>query len=343
MNKLHLTLLAAALLGLAACKKSETSEAEKTEVAPISVVTEVANATADYARTTYVGTIEESTSTPVSFTGVGVVTRVYVSEGQHVSKGQLIAQLDDTQARNMLATAEAQMAQATDALVRMKQLHDSGSLPDIKWIEVQSQVSQAKSQLDMAKKNLADCKIYAPVSGVVGQKVFENGMTAVTSEPIVSIMDISTVKVRVAIPEREIAAITSGTPSTVHVEAVGRTMEGGRVEKCVTADATTHTYDIKIALPNRDGALMPGMIAEVKMGNPSAAAGSAITLPIRSVQQGGDGHHFVWTAEGGKAHRQPVELGAAYGNRVVIASGLKGGEKVITEGYQKVGEGTKVK
>lgn len=340
MRNLHLAVIAAALLAIVSCKPKEEPAQQ---IDPISVTTEVASASTDYLNKTYVGTIEEHSLTPVSFTRVGHVTRVCVQEGQHVKKGDVIAEMDAEQARNMLATAEAQMAQANDALERMKKLHDSGSLPDIKWVEVQSQVEQAKSQLAMAKKNVADCRIYAPCGGIVTTKVTEDGMTAVTAQPIVNILDISSVKVRVAIPEKEIADIKPNTRTTVSIEAINRSFEGGKVEKCVTADATTHTYDIKISLPNRDGELLPGMIASVRIHGASAKdVVSAITLPVRSVQQSADGKHFVWVEQNGKAHRQPVSIGDTFGNRVVISSGLRGGERVITEGYQKVGEGSTV-
>lgn len=341
MRTIHIAAIAATILTIFACKPKEEAPLK---VEAVAVTTEVATASTDYLNKTYVGTIEEKSSTPVSFTGIGQVTRVCVQEGQHVKKGQVIAEMDAAQAQNMLATAEAQMAQANDALARMKQLHESGSLPDIKWVEVQSQVAQAKSQLDMAKKNVADCRIYAPASGIVSSRIAEDGMTAVTAQPIVNILDISSVKVRVAIPEKEIADIKPSTRTTISIEALGRSMEGGKVEKCVTADATTHTYDIKITLPNRDGELLPGMIANVSIhGATDKDVISAITLPVRSVQQSANGSHFVWVNQNGKAHRQPVTIGETYGNRVVISSGLNGGEQVITEGYQKVGEGSAVK
>lgn len=339
MRILSTLAIAALAVALTSC---QGKQGEKS-VQPLRVTTEVATATTDYLRTAYVGTVEAQSSTPVSFVGIGNVTRIHVQEGQRVSKGQLIAELDDTQPRNMLATAQAQMDQANDALVRMKQLHDAGSLPDIKWIEVQSQVSQAKSQLAMAEKNLADCRIYAPVSGIISTRYGENGMTALTAMPIVSILDVSRVKVRVAIPEREIGAIHATTPCTVSVEALGRTFEGGRIEKGVMADATTHTYDILVQLPNSDGALLPGMIANVTLRTGAGSdAPAAITLPVRSVQQDASGTHFVWTVADGKAHRTTVTLGATTADRIVIATGLKGGEHVITKGYQKVGEGSAV-
>jgi len=194
----------------------------------------VSPAFADGAQT-YVGIIEEREGTAISFTGMGVVRRVLVSEGQAVSRGQLIAEMDDTQARNLLNGAEAQMTQANDALERYKMLHDNGSLPEVQWVEIQSKVAQAKSQLEVAKKNLADCRLTAPVSGIVGKKLVGAGETAMPSQAVVTILDISSVKVKVAVPEAEISGINASTPSTISVEAAQTTVKGGCIEKGVQA------------------------------------------------------------------------------------------------------------
>ena len=229
-----------------------TGKKEQEAKAPIRVKTEVASTATSVNGQTYVGMVEEQEATAVSFTGMGVVKRVLVNEGQAVAKGQLIAEMDDTQARNLLSGAEAQMTQANDALERFKMLHDAGSLPEVQWVEIQSKVAQAKSQLDVAKKNLADCRLVAPVSGIIGKKMIGAGETALPSQAVVSILDISSVKVKVAIPEAEIGGISGNTSSIIKVEAIGSSFEGGRIEKGVQADALTHTYDIRINVANRE-------------------------------------------------------------------------------------------
>ena len=196
-------------------------------------------------------------------TGMGVVKRVFVNEGQPVRRGQLIAEMDDTQARNLLSGAEASMTQANDALERMKMLHDNGSLPEMQWVEVQSRVAQARSQLAVARKNLSDCRLVAPVSGIVGRKQVGAGETALPSQAVVTILDISSVKVKVSVPETEINSITPSTPSTIRVEAIDRQFAGGYIEKGVQADALTHTYDIRIRVNNHGHRLLPGMVANV--------------------------------------------------------------------------------
>lgn len=312
--------------------------------APTRVETEIVGSAGADAEQQYVGIVEEREGTAVSFTSMGIVKRMLVSEGQYVGRGQLIAEMDDTQARNLLTGAEAQMAQADDALARYKMLHDNGSLPEVQWVEIQSKVAQAKSQLEIAKKNLADCRLTAPVSGIIGNRMVKAGETALPSQAVVTILDISSVKVKVSVPEAEVGSITATTPTKIKVDAVSKEMTGGRIEKGVQADALTHTYDIKVNVANADRKLLPGMVASVSFGSEELKVKSEeLFLPITSVQKKADGSLFVWTvAKDSTAHRTTVVVGHTVGNRIVINSGVGSGERVVTEGYQKLSEGTKV-
>ena len=337
MKKVFLGLLT--VLMVCSCGEKKESGVK----APTRVKTQMVMPAFSDGAQTYVGIVEEREGTAVSFTSMGVVRRVLVSEGQVVSRGQLIAEMDDTQARNLLNGAEAQMTQANDALERYKMLHDNGSLPEVQWVEIQSKVAQAKSQNEVAKKNLADCRLTAPVSGIVGKKLVGAGETAMPSQAVVTILDISSVKVKVAVPEAEISGINASTPSTISVEAAQATVKGGRIEKGVQADALTHTYDVRISVPNGDRKLLPGMVASVRFIAEGSQSISGKSLPVTAVQKAADGSLFVWTvANDSTAHRSKVSIGATHGNHVAITDGIDMGQRVVTEGYQKLSEGTKV-
>ena len=328
------------------------------EKAPIRVKTQMVSPAFADGTQTYVGIVEEREGTAVSFASMGVVKRVLVNEGQAVAKGQLIAEMDDTQARNLLNGAEAAMNQANDALERYKMLHDNGSLPEVQWVEIQSRVAQSKSQYEVAKKNLADCRLTAPVSGIIGKKQVGAGETAMPSQAVVTILDISSIKVKVSVPEAEISSINASTPSTIAVEAAQATVSGGKIEKGIQADALTHTYEVRINVQNADRKLLPGMVASVSFGSEkgkvnqrSTAEGkvnseefaSAPFVPVTAVQKKADGSLFVWTvAKDSTAHRSKVSIGKTSGNYVAITDGLDMGQRVVTEGYQKLSEGTKV-
>ena len=312
---------------------------------PIRVKTEVVTPIIGEGLQTYVGIVEESEATAVSFTSMGVIKRLYVNEGQAVIKGQLIAEMDDTQARNLLAGAEAQMTQANDALQRYGMLHENGSLPEVQWVEIQSKVAQAQSQLEVAKKNLSDCRLIAPVSGIVGNKQVDAGETALPSQAVVNILNINKVKIKVAIPEAEISGISSNTPSNIKVDAINQQFKGTTIEKGVQADALTHTYEIRIIVTNTGHQLLPGMVASVTFNLYSQQAQDAgqLTLPVTAVQKKASGKLFVWSVdEYNKAHRTDVTVGTTMGNRIIIVSGIGSNQRIVTEGYQKLSEGTKV-
>ena len=342
MNKINCFAVLFAATMLAACGRSEKNY----QVEPLKVTTETVSAGLGSAKKHYVGKVEEDSSTPVSFTGMGTVGRVYVEEGQYVAKGQLIAEMDPTQCENTRLAAKASLDQALDAQERMQVLHESQSISDIDWVNVQTKVRQAQSSLDMATKAVKDCRLLAPCSGIVGSKQMENGMTALPSQPVCTILNISKVKVKISVPEKEIALfnprMNRNKGVTVSAEALGgKTFYSNHFVRNVQGDVMTHTYDVRFTLLNPGGELLPGMV--VNVSTEADDNDFEVTVPVRSVQQSADGRQFVWLAKEGKASRQPVEVGEVQGDRIVILSGLTEGDKVIVEGYQKVSEGSEIR
>lgn len=343
MNKINIIYLLGATLLLAACGKNK----ENYRVEALKVTTETVSASTTATGKHYVGKVEEDSSTPVSFTGMGTVTRVYVQEGQFVSKGQLIAEMDPTQCINTYQAAKATLDQALDAQQRMQMLHESQSISDIDWVNVQTKVRQAQSSLDIANKALKDCRLTAPCSGIVGNKQMESGMTALPSQPVCTILNIAKVKVKVSVPEKEIASFNPiagrNKGVTITAEALGgKTFHSNYFVRNVQGDVLTHTYDVRFTVLNPGGELLPGMVVNVTTEADQTDADNTVTVPVRCVQQGADGHQFVWLVKGNKAHRQSVEIGQTQGDRIVILSGLTEGDKIIVEGYQKVSEGSQV-
>lgn len=121
----------------------------------------------------YIGEIEGESSSSLSFQVLGYVECIYVKEGQRVERGELLARLDETTLQSTYDAALSTLKQAEDAYARMEQLHKSGSLPEIKWVEVQSSLQQARSMEQIAKKNLKDVELRAPYSGIIYNPHFQ--------------------------------------------------------------------------------------------------------------------------------------------------------------------------
>ena len=144
------------LFGLTSCQNNGDKQ---TTMSPVKVkVLRVSSSEIDGTER-FSGTVEEANSTSLSFSIMGTVKTVHVGLGDRVAKGQLIATVDPLAMQSSYDAAKASLEQAEDAYRRMKELYDKGSLPEIKWVEVQSKLQQAKSMEEVARKNLDDCKL----------------------------------------------------------------------------------------------------------------------------------------------------------------------------------------
>lgn len=359
MNRKTITLLAATVLTFSACSHEKERSGE---IPPVKVKTLTVGASSAGAQLHYSGTIEEASATSLSFSTVGTLKSIHVSEGQTVSAGQLIATVDDATLRHAYEATLATKEQALDAQERMRQLHDNGSLPEIKWIEIETQVKQALSSEQIAKKALDDARLYAPFGGYVAERSAEVGQSVAPGLPVVKLVTIGQVKVCVSVPEQEIASIRRGMELDVTVPALeGRTFRARVVEKGVSADPISRSYEVKALVANPHHELLPGMMCEVKLSqaqplaqphqgegsdgagsSQGAASGNPMTLPAEVIQIDADNKPFVWTVADGKARRTFLTLGANAGDNVVVTTGLEPGMKVIVAGQQKVSTDMKV-
>lgn len=289
----------------------------------------------------YVGTVEAVSSSSLSFEVMGNVSKVFVTEGENVQKGKLLATLDKATLQNSYNASLASLKEAQDAYNRMKSLYDNGSLPEMKWVEVQSKLQQAVSMEQISRKSLKDAGLYAPFSGVISSKSIEPGMNVMPGIEVMQLADISTVNIKIAVPEKEISRVNKGQQAEVRVGALGDKLFTGVVsEKGIAANPLAHTYEVKIKLNNTSHELMPGMVCKVGVHSHETEAG--IVLPNHTVQLQPDGKKFVWVVKGNAASQRMVSTGELTTQGVVITAGLQPGDEVIVSGNQKVSEGTKI-
>ncbi len=293
----------------------------------------------------YSGTVENDGAADMSFTVAGTLKKIYVKPGQRISKGQLLAEIDDASLRNANQIAEATLAQARDAYERLKKLHDADALPDIQWVDVQSKLRQAESAAAIARRGVSDARIYAPITGIVSEKFADEGQTVAPGLPVVRIVSIGDVKVSISVPEAEIGAMKPGMKAIVSTDAANSApLEAVLVEQGVVANPLSRTYDVKFKTSNPDGALRPGMLCNVALEAPAASdsAARAIIIPANAVLLSADNRNFVWLASAGRARMQYVSIGSLLPEGVEITGGINPGDSVIVAGMQKVCNGTKI-
>lgn len=333
------TLITAILsvLLLTSCGKTEHKEGNS----PIRLHTTVISSTSLNQSTSYSGIIEESSGTVLSFKVPGTITNLNIIEGQHVSKGQLIATLDGTSLQNNYDIAKSALATAQDTYDRMKQLYDANSIPEMKWVEVQNALASAKSACAIAKNTLEDCKLYAPFSGIISKKYADAGSTAAPGVPIVKLVEISPIKASISVSENKIGNFEKGCVAKISVcIADNLSTEGTLTEKGVSADPLSRTYTVKFTAPNPDGKLLPGMLCDVFLKNSDSV--EALVVPIETILLDHNNQSFVWIVKNGKAEKRNVMLGDYTTGGVIIESGLVAGDEIITSGQQKISDGMSV-
>jgi RND family efflux transporter MFP subunit len=327
-------------VAFAACSQQKETQTQE-KIIPVKITEITATQTTDSKK--YIGTVEESVAVSLSFSLMGTVEEVFVQEGQRVHKGQLLATLNSATADNSYQVALAKLNQAQDAYDRLVKVHENGSLPDIKFVEVETGLQQAKSMAAISKKNLDDCRLYAPRDGVIATRNIEAGSSVNPAQAAFKLVSVDKVYVKIPVPENEIGSIAVGQTASVTVAALDNAVFSGKIEmKGVSANIMSHTYEAKIGLTNPQSQIMPGMICKVSLADSSGSNTAAIIIPNSVVQISADGRRYVWLADGNHASRRFVQTGNLTDNGIVITDGLSADDKLIVEGFLKVSEGMKI-
>lgn len=333
--KVRILTSALALTLLAGCANKNEKAVES---APIKVTTATVVNQSTVQRLNYSGTVEAGQTIPLTFEMTGTVQKVLVEAGDAVSAGQLLATIDKTDARNMYEMTLAKQKQAQDAYDRLKTVYEKGSLPEVKWIEMQTNLEQANSSLKIAENNLKKCELKSPVSGIVGRRNVEPGMSAlsITGVPI-EIVDLKTVNIKISIPEKEIGKLKKGAEATFTVGALGGKEFVGEVTNISpVADRLSRTYEAKIQVNNRGGELKPGMVCDVRID--IADNQKRLLVPYLCVTRDNENQQYVYLIDkkANTAQKRIVTTGNYYDKFLEITSGLNEGDLVVKNGKDKL-------
>ncbi|MEY0599268.1 MdtA/MuxA family multidrug efflux RND transporter periplasmic adaptor subunit [Providencia alcalifaciens] len=309
------------------------------------------------------GTVQAANVVTVTSRVEGQLMQLYFTEGQHVNAGDLLAQIDPrpfevqlSQAQGQLAKNKATLANAQLDLTRYQKLAGSNVISQQELDNQKAAVLQAQGSIkvdqaavDNAKLQLAYSKITAPISGRVGLKLVDVGnfIPSGTSTPIVVITQTQPADVLFALPEGDIPAIQQAQSSgqKVLIEAWDRNnialiASGELLSTDNQIDAATGTLKIKARFTNEDETLFPNQFVNIKMQVETLQ--DAVVIPTAALQMGNDGH-YVWVlSDDNKVSKHAVTVGMQDSQQVVIESGLAANTKVITDGVDKLTDGTTV-
>lgn len=325
-------LLILSVLALASC--GHRVKPVHSEPVTVRVVTIEAETT--HVQASYVGKAEAAGTTTVTAPYAGTLVDIPVKQGQSVKKGQVLSRVYSEQVKSAFDMARASLAQAQDGFERIQKLKEGGAVADVKVVEIETQLAQARAAQAAARRTLEEGTLTAPFDGVVGAVYAQKGIRADALQPLVQLLDRSGTYVRFPVPEGEIMQLEPGMDVEVEVPALGRTFQATLETKGVVGQALSHTYDCLARV--EDASLLPGMVCKVRILMP---ADVRILCPAGAVRTGAEGR-YVWCVEQGVVVRKSIVVGGYSGRNIVVESGLRKGDLLIVEGTRKVSGGMRV-
>ncbi|MDR7308823.1 efflux RND transporter periplasmic adaptor subunit [Rhodoferax saidenbachensis] len=295
----------------------------------------------------------------------GVVLQRQFREGSEVKAGQVLYQLDSApyraameSAQATVVKAQATLAQATAQVERNKPLAEANAISKQEFTtlvttqrQAEADVGTAKAAAETARINLAYATITAPISGRIGQSSVTEGalVGAADTTALATIQQTASVyvnftqsstdvlRLRKAIASKQLRAAGDGSvPVRIVLEDGSELAKPGKLLfSDLTVDATSGQITLRAEVPNADGLLLPGQFVRVRLSQ--AELPSGILLPQQAVTRTNQGDTVLVVGEGGKPGPRPVKLGGnAVNNQWVILDGLKEGDQVIVDGFQKM-------
>jgi RND family efflux transporter MFP subunit len=288
------------------------------------------------------GHIESDNNVIVSAESMGVIQNVFVTEGQQVSKGQTLAQIDNSVIQRNIESMEAQLELATSVYQRQKNLWDQKIGTEVQYLQAKSSKESLEKQIASLREQNEKTRIKAPISGTVDEIFMNTGETVSPGIPALRVVNTSDLKIQARVSEAYITQIKKGDKVLVNISELKKEVEAKVTFVSKTIDLLSRTFNVEVALPSNPE-LRPNMTATVKIvfeSNPSA-----VVVPINVIQEI-NGEKVVYVAEEKGQHavatRKVVTVDGVYGNLAEV-KGLNAGEKLITVGYQGLNDGDYIK
>ena len=289
------------------------------------------------------GSVESENNVMVSAKYMGVITKVYVNEGDQVNKGQVLAQIDNAVILNSIESMKSQLELATSVYNRQKNLWDQKIGTEVQFLQAKTAKESLEKQVASLEEQNEMTKIKAPLSGSVDAVSVKVGENIAPGMPAFRVVNASDLKIDASVSEAYVTRIKKGNKVIVSIPELKKDIEARVTFVGRTIDPISRTFVVEVKLPSHPD-LRPNMTGVLKVVYNTVP--DAVTVPVNVVQTV-NGEKILYVAEtDGKntvARKRVVTVGGIFGSLAQIDSGVKAGEKVITFGYQGLSEGEIIK
>jgi membrane fusion protein, multidrug efflux system len=275
---------------------------------------------------------------------MGIIEEIQVKVGQHVSRGQLLARMNDAAIRESVKGLETGLELATTVFDKQKSLWDQQIGSEVQYLQAKNTKETLEAQLAAAKKQLDMMHIKSPINGTVEEASIKVGQTALPQYPAFRVVNFGQLKVVTDVAETYAAKIKTGDEINVYLPDINKEYKAKVTFASNYINQVNRTFRVEAVLKESDPQMKANMVAVLKINDYTNE--NALILPMNFIQNDQNGL-FVYVAEkagnANKAVKRNVTTGQIYNGLAEITGGVKPGDNIITLGYLDVEEGEYVR
>ncbi len=357
-QRLRVLLLLVLVAVLSACAEQPPPPLESVRAIRTITVTEPASGI----MRRFSGVVEAAVTSSISFEVPGNVQEVNAEVGEEISKGQVLARLDDKTfqlnveaAQATVGQAEVELSDAQQELRRVQRIarQDRGAISEQALDQAQANYDAARknlsytnSRLNLARRDLERTELRAPFDGVVAERHVDPFQEVNRGQKLFDLFVEGLMEASISIPESEIDMIYLGLTGEIHFPAIPGQVYRGIVTEISRAAGTANAFPIKLTIKGDSQSVRPGLTTEVSLLLGDEKGETAYLIPIGAlVPRGGDSGHYVhrFDTETSTVKKTPIEHGGIRDNNVVVNKGLRAADIIAVAGVSFLRDGQKVR
>lgn len=279
----------------------------------------------------------------------GTLQKVYVKKGDRVTKGQLLASIDDGGMSSQLNQLKTQAALAKTTFERQERLWNQNIGSEIQYLQAKTNYESSQNMVTQAESQLGKSNMRAPFSGIIDNVIKDQG-TVVAPGPnseVFRLVNLSDMFIEVEVPETYLGAVSKGKEALVYFPVLGDSITTKIRETGNFINPSNRSFKVEIPIPNTEGKIKPNLTAKVNLNDYTSE--NAILLPTSIISENAEGEQYVFVADEPNADNEAVikktviTTGKTQGADIEILTGLQRGNHIINEGARSVKDGQKVK
>jgi membrane fusion protein (multidrug efflux system) len=282
------------------------------------------------------GRVDADENVSLSSQMPGTITKINVKVGDQVGKGQVLAETDASAIHQQISDLQINIDLATQVLQKQQTLWDQKIGTEMQYLQAKSNKESLEKKMSLLQEQVRMSKIISPISGTIDAVNIKLSQQVVPGMNAINVVNFSNLKVKADLAESYSSRVKTGDEVTVYFLDIKDSINSRISFAARAINVLSRTFNVEVNLGNNQK-YHPNMVAKLKI-NDYTSSKPEITIPIKFIQKE-NGENFVLTTENGTVVKKIVTTGRFYNGFVEISTGLKEGDKLITEGYDLVNEG----